>query len=308
MSRSHSYSSNQSRESRPYRTPNLAVTEASFQGLQLSDGSLPSSYSTSNQYRSRGSYGHESLNPNYLTSGYDTASFGPNSPAGSYLGSQRAVSPFTALETEPGAYYDTEASAYGKADMSSYGYHRTAVPSSYESHSSYASSKSPSIHDYAYAGGDPASRRSMSYPSGPHVLPSTVWDAFSTEDREVARQRRRGLQESRRLAKARVRRSRLPTIVEPDTSMGMHVSHSIDFLAAPSTSSSYEIGGSGGYPRTTSTSSASYVSGATGYSKLDYYPTLPLLIGCRRPSSSYHPSYTTSYGVGDVGTHPLYPA
>lgn len=117
MSRSHSYSSNQSRESRPYRTPNLAVTEASFQGLQLSDGSLPSSYSTSNQYRSRGSYGHESLNPNYLTSGYDTTSFVPNSPAGSYLGSQRAVSPFAALETEPGAYYDTEASAYSKADM-----------------------------------------------------------------------------------------------------------------------------------------------------------------------------------------------
>ncbi|KAL8989456.1 MAG: hypothetical protein Q9177_001664 [Variospora cf. flavescens] len=229
MSRSHSYSSNQSRESRPSRTPNLAVTEASFQGLQLRDSSLPSSYSTSDQYRSRGSYGQDSLNPNYLTAGYDTASFASTSPTGSYLGSQRGVSPFTGLETEPGAYYGTEASAYSRADM-------------------------------------------------------------SAEDREVARQRRRRLHESRRHAKARVRQARLPTIVEPDASMGTNVGHSIDFLAAPSTSSSYEIGGSSGYPRTTSTSSASYLSGAAG------------------PSSSYHPGYPSSYGVGDVGAHPLYPA
>ncbi|KAL9019396.1 MAG: hypothetical protein Q9185_003288 [Variospora sp. 1 TL-2023] len=130
----------------------------------------------------------------------------------------------------------------------------------------------------------------MSYPSGPQSLPSTVLDAFSAEDREVARQRRRRLHESRRHAKARVRQARLPTIVEPDTSMGTNVGHSIDFLAAPSTSSSYEIGGSSGYPRTTSTSSASYLSGAAG------------------PSSSYHPGYPSSYGVGDVGAHPLYPA
>ncbi|KAI4290314.1 MAG: hypothetical protein L6R35_000421 [Caloplaca aegaea] len=276
MSRSHSYSSNQSRESRPSRTPNLAVTEASFQGLQLRDSSLPSSYSTSDQYRSRGSYGQDSLNPNYLTAGYDTASFASSSPTGSYLGSQRGVSPFTGLETEPGAYYGTEASAYSRADMSSYGYHRSTAPSSYESHTSYPSSKSSSMHDYAYAGGDLSSRR--------------ILDAFSAEDREVARQRRRRLHESRRHAKARVRQARLPTIVEPDTSMGTNVGHSIDFLAAPSTSSSYEIGGSSGYPRTTSTSSASYLSGAAG------------------PSSSYHPGYPSSYGVGDVGAHSLYPA
>ena len=119
--------------------------------------------------------------------------------------------------------------------------------------------------DYAYAGGDASSRRSMSYFSGPHALPSSTLDAFSVEDREVARQRRRRLQEGRRLAKARVRRTRLPTIVEPEASMGgLDVGGSIDFFAAPSTSSSYDLGGSSGYPQTTPTSSASYLSGVTG--------------------------------------------
>ncbi|KAL8904095.1 MAG: hypothetical protein Q9207_003486 [Kuettlingeria erythrocarpa] len=220
MSRSHSYASNQSRGSRSYRSPNLAVTEASFQSLQLSDTSLPSTYSTSNQYpSSRGSYGQESLDPNYLTPGYDAAAFASGSRTGSYLGSQRGVSPFAALGSEAGTYYDPEASTYKQPDMS------------------------------------------MSSPSGLHALPSSVLDAFSTEDREVARQRRRGVHESRRLAKARMRRARLPTIVEPDTSMGLNLDRSIDFLAAPSTSSSYDIGGSSGYPRTTSATSAPYMGG-----------------------------------------------
>ncbi|KAL8920658.1 MAG: hypothetical protein Q9208_006140 [Pyrenodesmia sp. 3 TL-2023] len=291
MSRSHSYSSNQARGSRSYRSPNLAVTEASFQSLQLNDTSLPSSYSTSNQYPlPRGSYGQESLDPNYLTPGYDTAAFASSSPTGSYLGSQRGVSPFAALETEADTYYDPEASAYNRSDMSSYGYHRAPVPSSYEGHGSYSSSRSPAMHDYSYAGGDASSRRSMSYPSGPHALPSSVLDTFSVEDREVARQRRRGVHESRRLAKARVRRTRLPTIVEPDTSMGMNLDRSIDFLAAPSTSSSYDIGGSSGYPRTASATSAPYMGGVAV------------------SSHPYETSYSSSYGVGDTAAHSLYPA
>lgn len=118
---------------------------------------------------------------------------------------------------------------------------------------------------YAYAGGDASSRRSMSSPIGPHILPSSVWDAFGMEDRDIARQRRRRLSESRRLAKARMRRTKLPTIVEPDMrSIGESMGLSIDFLAAPSTSSSYDIGGSSGYPRTSSTSSAPYLSGVAG--------------------------------------------
>ncbi|KAL8731693.1 MAG: hypothetical protein Q9181_004228 [Wetmoreana brouardii] len=210
MSRSYSYSSNYSRGSRQQQSPNLAVTEASFQDLQLSDTSYPPSYSTSDRYSSRGSYGQESLGTTYLTPGYDTASFHSNPSSGSYLISQRGVSPLAALEQDPGGFFDAEASTYNRTDMSS------------------------------------------------------VSDAFNMEDRDIARQRRRRLQESRRLAKARVRRTRLPTIVEPDMSMGDSMGHSVDFLAAPSTSSSYGIGGSSGYPRTTSASSAPYLSGVAG--------------------------------------------
>ena len=118
--------------------------------------------------------------------------------------------------------------------------------------------------DYAYAGGDAPSRRSMSYSSGPHILPSSVLDAFSTEDREVARQRRRRLSESRRLAKARVRRTRLPTISEPVADMGEDIGPSVDYLAAPSTSSSYDLGSSSAYARTSSSSSAPYLGEVSG--------------------------------------------
>ncbi|CAO1597203.1 hypothetical protein XANCAGTX0491_001022 [Xanthoria calcicola] len=128
------------------------------------------------------------------------------------------------------------------------------------------------------------------YPSGPHILPSSVLDAFSTEDREVARQRRRRLSESRRLAKARVRRGRLPTIFEPMAGVGETMGPSIDYLTAPSTSSSYDLGSSSGYPRTSSTSSAPYLSGVSG------------------SSNPYGPSYASNYGVGEVGSHSLYPS
>ncbi|KAL8638295.1 MAG: hypothetical protein Q9228_004545 [Teloschistes exilis] len=277
-SRSYAYSSNHSRGSRQYQTPNLAVTEASFQSLQLSDTSLTPTYSTSDRYSSRGSYGQETLHPTYLTPGYDAVSFASSSPSGSYLGSQRGTSPLAGLEQDPGNFFDTAASNYGRADMSSYSSYGTPVPSSYHG------------QDYAYAGGDASSRRSMSSPIGPHILPSSVWDAFGMEDRDIARQRRRRLSESRRLAKARMRRTKLPTIVEPDmSSIGESMGLSIDFLAAPSTSSSYDIGGSSGYPRTSSTSSAPYLSGVAG------------------SSNPYGSSYSSSYGVGDLGTHSLYP-
>ncbi|KAI4248748.1 MAG: hypothetical protein LQ352_005825 [Teloschistes flavicans] len=130
----------------------------------------------------------------------------------------------------------------------------------------------------------------MSSPIGPHILPSSVWDAFGMEDRDIARQRRRRLSESRRLGKVRMRRTKLPTIVEPEmSSIGESMGLSIDFLAAPATSSSYDISGSSGYPRTSSTSSAPYLSGVAG------------------PSNPYGSSYSSSYGVGDLGAHSLYP-
>ncbi|KAL8715902.1 MAG: hypothetical protein Q9220_000569 [cf. Caloplaca sp. 1 TL-2023] len=326
MSRSHSYSSNHSRGGRQQQNPNLAVTEASFQSLQLSDTSYPSSYGTTSQYPSRGSYGQESLSTNYLAPGYDAASFASTSPSASYLSPQRGVSPFADLDQDPGSFLSAEASSYAKPDMSSYSYHRATAPGSFDGQGSYPSSRSPSMHGkltvlllrrtlsdamgaagYAYASGDASSRRSMSYPSGPHVLPSSVLDAFSVEDREVARQRRRRLSESRRLAKARVRRTRLPTICEPAASMGFHMGHSIDFLTAPSTSSSYDMGGSSGYARASTTSSAPYLSGVTGYGKL--YSGLHRLQLTRmtRSANPYGSSYPSSYGVGDVNTSSLYP-
>ncbi|KAL9030400.1 MAG: hypothetical protein Q9196_001480 [Gyalolechia fulgens] len=236
MSRSHSYSSHHSRGNRSYRAPNLAVTEASFQGLQLSDTTLQPTYTTANnQYPPRGTYGPESLRPTYLAPGYDTASFTSSSPSGSYLGSQRGVSPFAALETEACDFFEPEASAYQKPDM--------------------------------------------------------------------------GLQGSRRLAKARMRRRRPPTIVEPEASMrGLHVSRAIDFFAAPSTSSSYDIGGSGGYPRTATTSSSPYLGGIAGYrgpADVDVFLRLTLLA---RSSHAYGPSYSPSYSVGDITAPTLYPA
>lgn len=162
MSRSYSYSSNHSRPSRQPQTSNLAVTEASFQSLQLSDTTFPSSYSTSHQYSSRGAYGQGNLSTNYLTPGYEAASYVSSSPSRSYLGSQRGVSPFAPLEQDPSSLFDTDPSSYNKPDMrsvttscyrrllltccSSYSYQRAPLPSSYDGHGSYASSRSPSMH------------------------------------------------------------------------------------------------------------------------------------------------------------------
>ena len=162
MSRSHPHSSNQSRPSRQPQTPNLAVTEASFQSLHLSDTSLPSSYGTSNQYSSRGTFGQGNLSTNYLTPGYQAASYASNSPSGSYTGSQRGVSPFAPLEQASSGFFDTDPSNYSKTDMrsvpnshhlqslltssSSYSYQRAPLPSSYDGHGAYGSSRSPSMH------------------------------------------------------------------------------------------------------------------------------------------------------------------
>ncbi|KAL8674578.1 MAG: hypothetical protein Q9168_001021 [Polycauliona sp. 1 TL-2023] len=179
MSRSYSYSSNHPRSSRQPHTPNLAVTEASFQSLQLSDTSLPSSYSTSNQYPSRGSYGQANLSTNYLTPGYEAASYASSSPSGSYLGPQRAVSPFASLGQDPSGLFDPDPSSYSKTDMS-YSYHRAPLPGSYEGHGSYASSRSPSMHDYAYAGGDASSRRTPSTSSSYDISSSSGYPRTST--------------------------------------------------------------------------------------------------------------------------------
>ncbi len=78
--------------------------------------------------------------------------------------------------------------------------------------------------------------------SGPTILPSSTTGRAGPQEREVVRQRRRDLHESRRSNKLRVRRA-LPSISEPESSMAPDMSHSIDFVVAPPTSSSYEMTG-----------------------------------------------------------------
>lgn len=112
--------------------------------------------------------------------------------------------------------------------------------------------------EYTFSSAEASQRRSMSGPSGPNILPSSALRGLSTEDREVARQRRRNLQESRRQSKVHVRRTQLPSTSDARSTEAQNVGCSIDFFAASSTSSSYDVGsnlGTASYGRTNSVSS-----------------------------------------------------
>ena len=95
---------------------------------------------------------------------------------------------------------------------------------------------------YGYTGADLSPQRSMSGSSGPNILPSSTTDRAGPQEREIARQRRRDLHESRRSNKLRVRRA-LPSISMAGSSTAPDMSHSIDFVVAPPTSSSYDMPG-----------------------------------------------------------------
>lgn len=98
---------------------------------------------------------------------------------------------------------------------------------------------------YTYTGANPSPQRSMSGsfgPSGPNTLPSSTAGRAGPQEREIVRQRRRDLHESRRSNKLRVRRA-LPNVSEAGSSTAPDMSHSIDFVVAPPTSSSYDIPG-----------------------------------------------------------------
>ena len=102
----------------------------------------------------------------------------------------------------------------------------------------------------------------MSGPSGPSILSSSAYGGFRDVEREVARQRQRKLNESRRQSKLLRRRTMLPSTLyarpgEADTESG-----SIDYFLAHS-GSSYDSHSA--YGRTPSTSSAqgSYLTGVS---------------------------------------------
>ena len=77
----------------------------------------------------------------------------------------------------------------------------------------------------------------MSGPLGPSILPSSAYGGFRDAEREVARQRRRNIHDSRRQAKLMMRRTMLPSTSGIRPSEVEYVSGSIDSLAAHSGSS-----------------------------------------------------------------------
>ena len=92
----------------------------------------------------------------------------------------------------------------------------------------------------------------MSGPPGPSILPSSAYGGFRDAEREVARQRRRNIHESRRLAKLQMRRTMLPSNPGIRPSEVDYLSGSIDSFVAHSGSS---FDSAGAYARTPSTSS-----------------------------------------------------
>ena len=89
--------------------------------------------------------------------------------------------------------------------------------------------------------------RSMSGPPGPSILPSSAYGGFRDAEREVARQRRRNIHESRRQSKLLMRRAMLPSTPGIRPSEVDYLSGSIDSFVAHS-GSSYD--NHGAYVRT----------------------------------------------------------
>lgn len=80
----------------------------------------------------------------------------------------------------------------------------------------------------------------MSGPPGPSILPSSAYGGFRDAEREVARQRRRNIHESRRQSKLLLRRTMLPSPAGIRPSEVDYLSGSIDSFVAHSGSSSYD--------------------------------------------------------------------
>lgn len=141
-----------------------------------------------------------------------------------------------------------------KAHTVPHGHHRCVV--CFSTCNSWVEATDIRVADYPYSSTENPQRRSMSGPSGSRVVPSSALSGLSTQEREVARQRRRVLQESRRESKVRVRRTRLPSTLDSRSSEVREVGYSIDsFTASSNASSAYDIGNTP-YARTGSVSSS----------------------------------------------------
>ncbi|KAL6714513.1 hypothetical protein ACLMJK_007938 [Lecanora helva] len=282
MSRSYRRPSDYSLGNSPRIDRNLAVTEATFQNLGLSETAgtphltVPSTYQTSNRRRPS-TVRPEVSSSDYLSPNYDPTTYRATSPAyysnpnpSSTFGSSVISSDYDQLFADPTTYPDRASpfstsslnrNTMGYANLSvasisttdgfgSYPSYQDAVPSGYRDTSSYgASSRSPSQRDYTT---EASLSRSMSGPPGPSILPSSAYGGFRDAEREVARQRRRNVYESRRQSKLLMRRTMLPSTPGIRPSEVEILSGPIDSSVAQS-SASYDSHSA--YGRTPSTSS-----------------------------------------------------
>ncbi|MCJ1402344.1 hypothetical protein MMC11_005564 [Xylographa trunciseda] len=117
-----------------------------------------------------------------------------------------------------------------------------------------------SISDYYNHQGPTVRSMSTSFP--PLTSSDLRVDSRSVEEREIARQRRRNSQENRRQSKLRLRKTRLPSILDVGLGGTQVMGGSVDFSpAAPSNMTAYVSG-----PNERTYSGQSYASSRSGYS------------------------------------------
>ena len=118
MSRSHSYSheSGHARGSRRRASSNLAVTEASFQGLQLNETSgthHTASYTASDPTYPRSSSRRGDLTASYLQPGYDINDFVPVPPSETFVDPQRVFGDYRSSDAQRLGFLDPEPAGLG---------------------------------------------------------------------------------------------------------------------------------------------------------------------------------------------------
>jgi hypothetical protein len=119
MSRSHSYShdSGHSRGSRRRGSSILAVTEASFQGLQLNETAgthHTPSYTASDPTYPRSLSSHRGeLTASYLQPGYDTGNFTPAPPSETFVDPQRVFGDYKSSDAQRLDFLDPETVGLG---------------------------------------------------------------------------------------------------------------------------------------------------------------------------------------------------
>ncbi len=118
MSRSHSYSNEpgHSRGSRRRGSSTLAVTEASFQGLQLNETAGTQhtpSYTASNPTYPRSSSHRGELTASYLQPGYDIGDFTPAPPSETFVDPQRVFGDYRPSDAQRLGFLDPETAGLG---------------------------------------------------------------------------------------------------------------------------------------------------------------------------------------------------